>query len=109
MKTQNKVELIGYVGKDPAVFTLPSGDKKVNFRLATHVPSKKDNGETEWVPTWHNVVAMRSKAETALTHFIKGSHVMVIGSLVYRNYTDKEGISRMITEIVASRFIDLDR
>jgi len=109
MKTQNKVELIGYLGCDPTVFIFPSGKKKVKISLATHSKSKNLNGEMEWVSTWHTIVAWKDKAELALNNFIKGSHILLIGRLVYRNYPDRNGISRWITEIHAYTFTDLDR
>lgn len=109
MKTRNKVELIGYLGKDPQAYTLPSGTIKVRLRLATHARMKKENGEFEWVSTWHDIVAWKEKADYVLNTFIKGSHILVNGKIAYRTYIDKNGITRYITEIIASSFTDLDR
>ena len=109
MKTRNKVELIGYVGQDPKAHTFPSGTIKVMLRLATHSRARKENGEYEWISTWHDIVAWKENAEFVINTFIKGSHILVNGKLAYRNYVDKNGQTRYVTEIIASSFTDLDR
>ncbi len=109
LKTRNKVELIGYVGKDPVARALPSGTTKVMLRLATHSRIKNENGEYEWVSTWHDIVAWKDMAEYALQTFIKGSHILVNGMLSYRTFIDRNGKTRYITEIIAYSLTDLDR
>jgi len=48
-------------------------------------------------------------AELAHNYLYKGSHVYVEGKLKTRNYDDKEGIKRYVTEVVAEQIIMLDR
>lgn len=109
MKTQNKVQLIGYAGHEPQVKEFSSGSKKATLNLATHHPVKKQNGEREWITTWHKVIAWNERAEYLADNFIKGSHLMVEGSLIYRTYEDKQGHTRYVTEIRANFFVNLDR
>lgn len=109
MKTQNKVQLIGYAGSEPQVRLFASGSKKASLSVATHHPRKKDTGEVEWVTTWHSIIAWNERAEYLAENFIKGSHLLVEGSLVYRTYEDKQGHTRYITEIKANYFLNLDR
>lgn len=109
MKTQNKVQLIGYVGTDLIIEILPSGTKKVRIRVATHYPIQKENKETQWVTTWHNVVATEEKADHVVNNFSKGSHILVEGPLHYYSFLDRQGILRHMTEIKGFYFLNLDR
>lgn len=109
MKTQNKAYLIGYVGKDPAVFILPSGDKKVSLRIATNHTVVDPEGKKTYKATWHNVVAWGAKAELVVNSFSKGSHILVEGPIVYNAYPDKSGKMRYETVIYANHFLNLDR
>ncbi len=56
----NKVILVGNLGKDPKVSTLPSGDKVVSFTLATSDTWKdKNTGERKEKTEWHNIVGIQ--------------------------------------------------
>ena len=108
MKTQNKVQLIGYVGKDPVILTI--GQCKVaKIRLATDTFFKDQSGKTVKITTWHEVVAWDKKANEVENYFIKGSHVLVEGQIVYRTYLDYAGHIRYVTEIKAQTLMNLDR
>jgi single-strand DNA-binding protein len=109
MKTQNKVQLIGYVGNDPVIRQFESGSKTVRLRIATHWPLIKENGEKQWATTWHTAIAWNRKAELMADQFSKGSHILIEGALQYREYTDKNGQLRSVTEIKAIYFLNLDR
>lgn len=108
MKT-NRVQLIGYVGSDLSAVTTPAGNKWVNIRVATHHPVKGDQDDTTWLTVWHDVVAWDSTAEYADRSFVKGSKIMVDGSIQYRTYPDKQGHIRYITQIKAHSLMNLDR
>lgn len=109
MKTQNKASLIGYVGNDPDIFILPSGDKKVRLRVATDHTVVDRDGNKSYKATWHNVIAWGAKAEMVINNFSKGSHILVEGPIVYTNYLDKSGKMRYDTAIYAKHFLNLDR
>jgi single-strand DNA-binding protein len=109
MKTQNKVQLIGYVGKDPVISTASNGSKLARIRVATDRFFKQENGESKKSTAWHNILAWNQTADFVENNFLKGSHILVEGHIKYRNYTDKAGASRSITEITASHLMNLDR
>lgn len=107
MKWQNKVQLIGYLGKDPFIKVLPSGMYYAILRLATANGFSK--AVKERVTTWHTVKVWGRKPDYIRNCFIKGSHVLVDGKIEYRNYLNKEGSSCCVTEIKASKIMNLDR
>jgi len=101
----NKVILIGNVGKDPDVRYFDNGRSIANFPLATSERGYTLANGTE-VPErteWHNIVATRDRAQFVEKWVKKGSHLYVEGKIRSRNYDDKEGIKRYITEIYADR------
>jgi single-strand DNA-binding protein len=101
----NKVILIGYVGKDPDVRYFDSGSAIANFPVATSERGYKLANGTE-VPErteWHNIVATRERAPFVEKYVKKGSLVYVEGKIRTRNYDDKDGNKRYVTEIYADR------
>jgi single-strand DNA-binding protein len=109
MKSHNKVTLIGNLGRDPEIQYLEGNIAVAKFNLATSENYKDKNGELKTETEWHNVVLWRSLAELAKKYLHKGSYVFVEGKLKTRNYDDKEGIRRYITEIVAEELIMLEK
>ena len=105
----NQVLLIGYVGKDLTSHKLENGDNKVDIRVATHYSSKSPQGEKIFHTVWHDIVAWNGIAKFAERSFVKGSKIMVEGSITYRTYPDREGHVRYITEIKAHSLMNLDR
>lgn len=98
MASVNKVILIGYLGTDPEVKTTQSGKSVGEMRLATSFGT----GEMEKTE-WHRVVLWEKLAETAGKYLKKGSQVYVEGRIQSRQYEDKEGVTKYITEVVADR------
>ena len=101
----NKVILIGNVGKDPDVRYFDDGHALVNFSLATSERGYKLANGTE-VPErteWHNIQVSRDRALFVEKHVKKGSLVYLEGKIRTRNYDDKDGNKRYITEILADR------
>jgi single-strand DNA-binding protein len=97
---RNSVRLIGNLGQDPETKTLENGKKVVHFTLATKDDFKNSDGQKVSETTWHNIVAWNGLADVAGRFLKKGREVAVEGRLVYRNYEDKKGVTRYITEIV---------
>ena len=96
----NKVILIGNLGKDPDIMRLESGTKKASFSLATtEVYKNKDGVKTEHTE-WHNIVLWRGLAEIAESYLKKGNTIYLEGKIRRREYEDKEGQKRSITEII---------
>lgn len=109
MKTQNTVQLIGYLGTDPVVRTTDNGSKLARIRLATDYYRKDPAGIVHRKTTWHDILAWDSLAETVPSNFIKGSHILVQGEIRHRTYQDKEGHTRYISEVRATQLLNLDR
>jgi single-strand DNA-binding protein len=99
---RNRVVLIGHLGSSPESKTLESGKSLTRFSLATTESYKNEKGEKISETQWHNLVAWGKVAEIASKFLDKGKEVAVEGKLVSRNYSDKEGIKRYITEIVVN-------
>ena len=105
----NRVLLIGYVGQDLATQKLSNNSKRVAIRMATHYSHKNKDGEKCDHTVWHNIVAWDNTADYAERSFVKGSKIMVDGSIEYRVYPDKAGHTRYITQIKAHSLMNLDR
>jgi len=101
----NEVRLIGNVGKDPEVRYVSDGVQVVRFSLATTDRYKNRAGKQIEETEWHNIVAWRRLAEIVEKYVEKGRQICVLGKLKTNKYTDKEGIVRYKTEIVASRIL----
>ena len=102
MASINKVILIGNLGKDPETRYLPNGDAVTNITLATTESWKDKSGEKQEKTEWHRVTFYRKLAEIAGEYLKKGRPVYVEGRLETRKWTDKAGVDRYTTEIIAS-------
>lgn len=103
MASVNKVILIGNLGQNPEVRYMPNGDAVANISVATTDTWKdKVTGERQEKTEWHRVVFYRKLAEIVAEYLKKGAPVYVEGSLHTRQWTDKAGIERYQTEIIAS-------
>lgn len=102
MASVNKVIIVGNLGRDPETRYLPNGDAVTNIAVATTESWKdKNTGEKKEVTEWHRVTFYRKLAEIAGQYLKKGSSVYVEGRLQTRKWTDKEGVERFTTEIIA--------
>ena len=101
----NKVIVIGNLGANPTVRTLPnSGQNVANFSLATTERFTDRNGTKQERTEWHRVVAFGRLADTCERFLSKGRQVYVEGRLTTRQYEAKDGSGkRKVTEIVAMR------
>lgn len=104
MASVNKVILIGNLGRDPETRYAPSGSAICNVRIATTRNWKdKASGEKREETEWHSVVFYDRLAEIAGEYLKKGRSVYIEGRLQTRKYTDKDGVEKYSTEIVADR------
>jgi single-strand DNA-binding protein len=102
MASVNKVILVGNLGKDPEVRYMPSGSAICNVTIATSRQWKdKTSGDKQEETEWHRVVFFDRMAEIAGEYLKKGRPVYVEGRLKTRKWTDKDGIEKYTTEIVA--------
>jgi len=97
----NRVQLIGFLGADPDVKTFENGKVMARMSLATN-EAKKVNGRNSVMTQWHQLIVWGKLAEICGKYLQKGGEIAVDGRLAYRSYTDKEGISRMSTEITVN-------
>jgi single-strand DNA-binding protein len=102
MASVNKVIIVGNLGRDPEIRYMPSGDAIANIAVATSYKSKdRNSGEQKELTEWHRISFFGRLAEIVGQYLKKGSSVYVEGRLQTRKYTDKDGIERYATEIVA--------
>lgn len=105
----NKVILVGNLGKDPEIRAMESGTKVATFSLATSESYKNKEGQKVDATEWHNIVAWSGLADLAEKFMKKGSKIYLEGKIRSRNWDDKEGNKRYITEIVAASITLLDK
>ena len=96
----NKAILVGRLGADPELRTTGNGISVVNLRMATSDRRKEGDG---WVDhtEWHNVTVWGRTADNVAKFCSKGKELFVEGRIQTRKYTDKAGVEKFSTEIVA--------
>jgi|TARA_R100001163_G_scaffold7299_1_gene7711 single-strand DNA-binding protein len=96
----NKAILVGRLGVDPELRNTGTGTSVVNIRMAT--TDRRKEGD-QWVDhtEWHNVTVWGRTAENVAKFCSKGKEIYVEGKIQTRKYTDKSGVDRYSTEIVA--------
>ena len=104
MASVNKVTIIGNLGRDPENRYLPSGEQVTSIAVATTENwTDKQSGEKKSLTEWHRISFFGKLAEIAGQYLKKGSPVYVEGKLRTQKYTDKDGIERYQTNIIADR------
>ncbi|MBX2952003.1 MAG: single-stranded DNA-binding protein [Leadbetterella sp.] len=109
MAALNKVLLIGNLGADPEVKTLPSGDKVASIRLATTETYKNKNGERMEDTEWHRVEFWGGLAGIVEQYVKKGDSLYVEGRIRTEKYTDTNQVERYSTKIRATNMQMLSR
>ena len=102
MASVNKVILVGNLGRDPEVRYLPSGDPVANVTIATRSKYKSKTGEMVEETEWHRVTFFGKLAEIVGQYLKKGRSVYVEGRIKTRKYTDKDGVEKFATDIIAN-------
>jgi single-strand DNA-binding protein len=104
MASVNKVIIVGNLGRDPEIRYMPSGDAIANIAVATSYKSKDRNtGEQKELTEWHRISFFGRLAEIVGQYLKKGSSVYVEGRLQTRKYTDKDGVEKYATDIIAEQ------
>lgn len=106
---KNKVQLIGYLGQAPDVKIIGDGKKVAHLSLATNENYKNAKGEKVTETQWHNVIVWGKLADLAEKYLVKGTEIAIEGKLVNKNYTDKQGIKRYVTEVQANELLILTK
>lgn len=92
----NKVILVGRLARDPDVRYTQSGKTTASFALAVNRRIGQEQ-QADFIP----IVAWEKLAEIAGNNLMKGSQILVEGRMQIRNYEDKNGQKRYVTEVVA--------
>jgi single-strand DNA-binding protein len=99
----NKVILVGTLGADPETRYTGGGQAITSIRIATSESWKdKTTGEKQERTEWHRVKFFGRLAEIAGEYLKKGGQVYVEGRLQTDKYTDKHGVERYSTDIIAN-------
>jgi single-strand DNA-binding protein len=105
---KNRVNLIGNLGMNPEIKKMESGQKLAKVSIATNESYKNNKGERVSETQWHNLVAWGKLADIIEKYTKVGSRVVVEGKLTTRQYTDKAGLKKQITEIQVSEMMILN-
>jgi single-strand DNA-binding protein len=110
MPALNRVELIGYLGRDPETRSTPKGTPYCQFtvavnrpRRASDAPDKADNAD------WFNIQAWGKLAAICQQYLSKGRLIFVEGRMHTNKWTDDKGETHYFSVVVANRMQMLDR
>ncbi|HET6762211.1 MAG TPA: single-stranded DNA-binding protein [Longimicrobiaceae bacterium] len=107
-RSLNKVMLIGNVGSDPEVRAVGTGSRVAQFSVATSRRWNDRNGQPQEKTEWHRVVAWDKPFNLVdvVERFVKkGDRLYVEGEIEYRQYQDKDGVTKYSTEIRAREIV----
>jgi single-strand DNA-binding protein len=107
MRSLNKVQLIGRLGKNPEVRYTSSGSAVANFSMATNENWTGKDGQKNERTEWHNSVAWGKLGEIWGEYLTKGKQVYIEGRLTTRSWEDRDGNKRYTTEVKADSMIML--
>jgi single-strand DNA-binding protein len=107
MASLNKILLIGHLGKDPEIRYTPDGAAVASFSIATSESFTDKNGTRQERTEWHSVKAFGKLADICKQYLTKGKQVYIEGRIQTREYTDREGIKRRFTEVIANQMLML--
>lgn len=95
----NKVIIMGRLTADPMYRQTNNGTPVCNFTVAVDKPYQKDKERTA---DFINCQAWRNTADFVSRYFAKGKPIVVEGSLVNNNYTDKNGTKHYEVLVLAN-------
>ncbi len=103
----NRIMLIGNLGQDAENRFTTNNLSVTTFSLATTRSYKGKDGNWVNETTWHNIVSY-NLPDFYKEQLKKGKKFYVEGRLAKRDYTDKEGVKKYITEVVSEQLIPLE-
>ena len=107
MSKTNSVRLIGHLGQDPKLVSNGENSSVVSFSLATNETYKDAQGNKATRTEWHNIVSFGRVANLIIQYCKRGEFIMLNGRLQTRQYTNKEGQQRYVTEIITEEILFL--
>ena len=102
MLTVNRATLMGHAGRDPEIRALKGGNRAATFSLATAEKWTDREGRPQEATQWHRVVVYGAAVDIVERRLCKGDPVMVEGRIATRQYQDRDGNDRTVTEIVVA-------
>jgi single-strand DNA-binding protein len=106
-RSLNRVQIIGNLGADPELRSTPSGARVATLSVATSRRWNDRQGQQQEKTEWHRVIFWEKLAEVCERYLKRGDRVYVEGSIEYRQYEDKDGQTKYITEIRGREMIML--
>ena len=106
-RSLNRVQIIGNLGADPELRTTTGGARVANLSVATSRRWNDRQGQQQEKTELHKVIFWENLAEVCEKYLKRGDRLYVEGSIEYRQYEDKEGQTRYITEIRGREMIML--
>ena len=104
-RSLNKAMLIGNTGSDPEIRTIPSGARVAQFSVATSRRWTDKNNQQQEKTEWHRIVVWDRLVDVVERYLRKGDRVYVEGEIEYRQYQDKDGVTKYATEIRAREIV----
>jgi single-strand DNA-binding protein len=105
MNNTNRVQLTGNLGNNPEIKVFEGGNKLARFSMATKEEFFTRGGEKSTNTQWHSITVWGKLVDKIESELKKGSFVSIEGRLVTRNYTDKNGQKKYVTEVVANEVV----
>ena len=109
-----KIQLIGFLGRDPTMRYMPDGTPVTQFSVATNRKFNGNDGQPASETTWFAISVFGNIAEACNTYLHKGSKVFIEGRLrpgdngSPRLWKRQDGTMAASYEVTASlvRFLD---
>jgi len=101
MSSVNSVHLVGNLCNDVELRYTSSGRPCTNVRLATTRRWTDPDGNRKESTNFHRITIWGKLAESCAQHLSKGRQVYIEGYLQNRQYEDREGVTRYVSEVVA--------
>ncbi len=102
----NEATILGWMGQDPDIRSMQTGDRVANLSIATSESWKnKQTGEKNERVQWHRVVVFNQPLIGIIEKYLhKGDQVYIQGQIENRKWTDSNGVEKYTTEIVLRPF-----
>ena len=88
----NTILVAGNLAKDAELRAMPNGKPVVSFSLA-------DNASSSVPAIFWNCAYISEKAPNITPHLLKGSSVTVVGNIVFKEWTDKNGMTQKTANV----------
>lgn len=105
MASLNRCTFIGNLGRDAELKYTPGGQAVSTFSMACTETWNDKAGQKQERTEWVRVVLWRKMAESLTEYLVKGKQVYAEGRLQTRQWTDKDGVKRSMTEIQCDRIV----